>query len=166
VNQTGIAQATEVAQATEAARATEAAEAAEAAKELTIQLYGTADDSIVDGPGIRFAIFTQGCNHGCPGCHNPDAQPFIGGTATTTEELWDKIEANPLIAGITLSGGEPFEQAAASLSWRKGPGRRASPSGHIQASVMSSCLPAFPTRRRLSSCSTSMCWWTEPFSNT
>lgn len=78
-----------------------------------LRIFGTADDSIVDGPGIRFAIFTQGCKHACPGCHNPEAQPFTGGREVTLEELQQKIEENPLLAGITLSGGEPFEQAEA-----------------------------------------------------
>ena len=78
-------------------------------------LFGTADDSIVDGPGIRFSLFTQGCKHGCPGCHNPDAQPFVGGYEAAVEELMQKIEANPLLAGITLTGGEPFEQAESLL---------------------------------------------------
>ncbi|MCL1846735.1 MAG: anaerobic ribonucleoside-triphosphate reductase activating protein [Coriobacteriia bacterium] len=68
---------------------------------------------MVDGPGIRFSIFTQGCNHGCHGCHNPGAKPFEGGTTQTIDELWERIEANPLLSGITLSGGEPFEQADA-----------------------------------------------------
>jgi anaerobic ribonucleoside-triphosphate reductase activating protein len=79
---------------------------------MTINLYGLADDSIVDGPGIRLAVFTQGCRHGCRGCHNPKAQPFEGGTPTTVDEVWEKVEDNPLLAGITLTGGEPFEQAA------------------------------------------------------
>ena len=78
-----------------------------------IHLYGTVDDSMVDGPGIRFAVFTQGCKHSCPGCHNPTAQPFGGGTSVTTDELWAKVEGNLLLAGITLTGGEPFEQAEA-----------------------------------------------------
>lgn len=77
-----------------------------------LQLFGIADDSIVDGPGIRFAIFTQGCKFCCPGCHNPKAQPFEGGTTWTLEGLWERIEANRLLSGITLTGGEPFEQAA------------------------------------------------------
>ena len=81
--------------------------------DITISLYGTADDSIVDGPGIRFTVFTQGCVHRCPGCHNPAAQPFEGGTPSSVDELWAQIEANPLLTGITLSGGEPFYQAAA-----------------------------------------------------
>lgn len=79
----------------------------------TIQLFGAVDDSIVDGPGIRFAIFTQGCPHACPGCHNPESWSLEGGTPTTTDELWQKILANRLLSGITLTGGEPFEQAEA-----------------------------------------------------
>jgi anaerobic ribonucleoside-triphosphate reductase activating protein len=79
----------------------------------SINLYGVADDSIVDGPGIRLSVFTQGCRHHCPGCHNPAAQPFEGGISTSVCELWEKVEANPLLAGITLTGGEPFEQAEA-----------------------------------------------------
>ena len=75
-----------------------------------IRLFGAVDDSIVDGPGIRFAIFVQGCSHHCPGCHNPQAQPFEGGTETPLEALVKRIEANPLLSGVTLSGGEPFEQ--------------------------------------------------------
>jgi anaerobic ribonucleoside-triphosphate reductase activating protein len=81
--------------------------------EVTLDLYGTADDSIVDGPGIRLAIFTQGCVHDCPGCHNPATQPFEGGVPTTAAKLWEKVENNPLLAGITLTGGEPFDQAEA-----------------------------------------------------
>ncbi|MCL2807253.1 MAG: anaerobic ribonucleoside-triphosphate reductase activating protein [Coriobacteriia bacterium] len=75
-----------------------------------LMIHGTADDSIVDGPGIRFAIFTQGCSHACPGCHNPEALPFEGGMEVTVDELKRRIEDNPLLEGITLTGGEPFEQ--------------------------------------------------------
>jgi len=82
----------------------------------TLRLFGTADDSIVDGPGIRFAIFTQGCSHRCPGCHNPGAQSFGGGTDSTVEDLWEHIQANRLLKGITLTGGEPFEQAEALIA--------------------------------------------------
>lgn len=81
------------------------------AGKATIRLFGTVDDSIVDGPGIRFGVFTQGCKLDCPGCHNPKAQPYDGGVVWTVDALWERIEANPLLAGITLSGGEPFDQA-------------------------------------------------------
>lgn len=79
----------------------------------TLRLYGTAPDSIVDGPGLRFAVFVQGCTHGCPGCHNPESQPHEGGNVRTLDDLMAEIAANKLSQGITISGGEPFEQAAA-----------------------------------------------------
>jgi len=81
--------------------------------EQTLQLAGIVQNSIVDGPGIRLALFTQGCPHHCPGCHNPETHPFEGGTPTTTEELMARVADDPLLSGITLSGGEPFCQAAA-----------------------------------------------------
>lgn len=80
---------------------------------MQLQLSGTANDSIVDGPGIRFTIFVQGCPHHCRGCQNPQTHPFEGGTLTNTDALAEQIRANPLLDGVTFSGGEPFCQAAA-----------------------------------------------------
>ncbi len=80
---------------------------------MLLQLSGTANDSIVDGPGIRFTIFVQGCPHHCKGCHNPQTHPFDGGTLTETDALLKRIKANPLLDGVTFSGGEPFCQAQA-----------------------------------------------------
>lgn len=79
----------------------------------TISLFGTVHDSIVDGPGLRYAVFVQGCSHGCPGCHNPESQPACGGTETRVADVLADIEANGLVHDVTLSGGEPFEQPAA-----------------------------------------------------
>ena len=82
----------------------------------TIRLFGTATDSIVDGPGLRFAVFVQGCTHACPGCHNPESQPREGGTVESIDGLVARIAENRLIQGVTLSGGEPFEQCGATLA--------------------------------------------------
>lgn len=68
-------------------------------------------ESYVDGEGVRYAIFTQGCLHHCKGCQNPDTWNLVGGTPMSVEELLDDIKNNPLIDGITLSGGDPFFQA-------------------------------------------------------
>ena len=68
-------------------------------------------DSIVDGPGLRLTIFTQGCPHHCPGCHNPQTHDPAGGTAYPVDEILAFAADNPLLDGITLSGGEPFAQA-------------------------------------------------------
>lgn len=78
-----------------------------------LRIAGTVNDSIVDGPGIRFTIFTQGCPHHCEGCHNPQTHDFEGGMTVGTDELLEKIKANPLLDGVTFSGGEPFCQAHA-----------------------------------------------------
>ena len=78
-----------------------------------IRLAGCINESIVDGPGIRMVLFAQGCNHHCPGCHNPETHSFTGGTLTRIEEIITQVKKNPLLDGITISGGEPFEQAEA-----------------------------------------------------
>ena len=78
---------------------------------MNIRLFGLADDSIVDGPGLRFAVFTQGCYHNCEGCHNPNSHDINGGYDEDTDTIIDKIKSNPLLDGVTLSGGEPFLQA-------------------------------------------------------
>lgn len=80
---------------------------------MELRIAGTVNDSIVDGPGIRFTIFTQGCPHHCEGCHNPQTHDFSGGNVVDTDELLAKIKGNPLLDGVTFSGGEPFCQAEA-----------------------------------------------------
>ncbi|HBL40994.1 MAG TPA: anaerobic ribonucleoside-triphosphate reductase activating protein [Ruminococcaceae bacterium] len=77
-----------------------------------LRLFGVEPESIVDGPGIRFSIFVQGCPHGCPGCHNPGSHDFAGGYDGNTDELFEAIRTNPYLTGVTFSGGEPFCQAA------------------------------------------------------
>ena len=81
--------------------------------ENVIRIAGVVKESIVDGPGIRFTVFAQGCKHDCPGCHNPHTHDFEGGSFIEVEEILSQMKANPLLDGITLSGGEPFEQAEA-----------------------------------------------------
>ena len=76
-------------------------------------LSGIVEESIVDGPGLRYVLFTQGCPHHCKGCHNPQTHDFEGGFPFTAEAALAQIAENPLLAGVTLSGGEPFEQAQA-----------------------------------------------------
>lgn len=76
-----------------------------------LNLSGIVQDSIVDGPGLRIAIFAQGCPHKCTGCHNPETWDFSGGTKISVEEVYEIIRQNPLCHGVTFSGGEPFCQA-------------------------------------------------------
>ena len=70
------------------------------------------DDSIVDGDGLRLSVFTQGCPHHCVGCQNPDTHAASGGRDEDTENILARIDENPLLTGITFSGGEPFLQPA------------------------------------------------------
>ena len=79
----------------------------------TIRLAGIVRESIVDGPGLRFAVFCQGCPHGCPGCHNPDTHDFAGGYDCDIDKIVAAVDENPLLDGITLSGGEPMCQPEA-----------------------------------------------------
>ncbi|GBF33264.1 ribonucleotide reductase of class III activating protein [Desulfocucumis palustris] len=77
-----------------------------------VELAGVLPESVVDGPGLRFVIFTQGCPHRCKGCHNRHTWEPGGGKMYAADELFEQIRANPLLKGITLSGGEPFSQSA------------------------------------------------------
>ena len=77
---------------------------------MEIHIAGLVQDSIVDGPGFRLAVFTQGCPHACPGCHNPETHDFAGGTVAETGAIIRTMLENPLLDGITLSGGDPFCQ--------------------------------------------------------
>ena len=67
-------------------------------------------DSIVDGEGIRSVIWTQGCLHHCPGCHNPETWDFNDGTLVDVEDVIEEIKNIELQDGITLSGGDPLYQ--------------------------------------------------------
>lgn len=78
---------------------------------MTMRIANTISDSIVDGVGLRYTIFTQGCPHHCPGCHNPDTHDPAGGREITVAEIAQGFLHNPLLRGITLSGGDPFVQA-------------------------------------------------------
>ena len=87
---------------------------------MRIRLAGLVNDSIVDGPGLRLAVFTQGCPHHCPECHNPQSHDPEGGEWRDTEELAAMAAENILLDGITLTGGDPFVQpeACADLAQR------------------------------------------------
>lgn len=76
-----------------------------------IRIAGVIKESTVDGPGFRYVIFTQGCPHHCEGCHNPETHDMNGGKLESIKTLAEDITKNPLLKGITLSGGEPFMQA-------------------------------------------------------
>ena len=74
----------------------------------------------MDGPGLRLTIFTQGCLHHCPGCHNPQTHDPEGGSWADTEDILAAAAENPLLDGITLSGGDPFLQPVPCLALAEG----------------------------------------------
>ena len=81
--------------------------------ENKLRIAGIEKESIVDGPGLRLPIYLQGCEHDCPGCHNPESHDLIGGILMSVEEVMQAIEPkiNLLLNGITFTGGEPFLQS-------------------------------------------------------
>ena len=87
---------------------------------MRISLSGVTGDSIVDGPGLRLTICTQGCLHHCPGCHNPQTHDPEGGSWADTEDILAAAAENPLLDGITLSGGDPFLQPVPCLALAEG----------------------------------------------
>ena len=80
---------------------------------VKFRIAGFEEDSIVDGPGLRFVIFFQGCPHQCPGCHNPETWSKKGGRLLNIEEVINRIRQNPMCKAVTFSGGEPLAQAHA-----------------------------------------------------
>lgn len=76
-----------------------------------VRLSGVAYESLVNGPGLRRILFSQGCQHNCENCFNKDTQSFDGGKLENMDELIEDIERNPMLTGVTFSGGDPLEQA-------------------------------------------------------
>lgn len=79
----------------------------------SIRLHGILKHSLVNGPGIRFVVFVQGCFHNCPGCHNPDSHDPNGGYIMSLSQLAGRMASDKKLDGLTLSGGEPMLQANA-----------------------------------------------------
>jgi len=75
-----------------------------------IRIAGTEEESVVDGEGIRYVLFCQGCKHHCNCCHNPESWSFDGGTFVEPLDIYNQMKKNELLDGLTLSGGDPIEQ--------------------------------------------------------
>lgn len=83
---------------------------------MNMQLHAFEPASRSNGPGLRAVVWFQGCTLGCPGCFNPGAHDPDGGQTCDTEDLVRRIvEANQTVEGVSISGGEPFQQPEALL---------------------------------------------------
>ncbi|MCR3921802.1 MAG: radical SAM protein [Firmicutes bacterium] len=80
---------------------------------MQLTLAGLHKNSVVDGPGLRTVVFTQGCPHACPGCHNLQTHDPKEGTVVEVRDVARQILADTNVKGVTFSGGEPFLQARA-----------------------------------------------------
>jgi anaerobic ribonucleoside-triphosphate reductase activating protein len=79
-----------------------------------LRIAQTVPDTEAEGPGRRFALWVQGCSLRCPGCCNPEMfAPDKGGSFIEARALAEQILATPGLEGISVLGGEPFEQAEA-----------------------------------------------------
>lgn len=75
-----------------------------------MRVAGTVPVSLVNGEGVRYVVFVQGCGHHCKGCHNLETWDFDGGSEMSTDEIAADFKRRKLLDGITLSGGDPFYQ--------------------------------------------------------
>lgn len=75
-----------------------------------MNIIGTIKETFADGPGIRYSIYCAGCKHACKGCHNPQSWDFNQGTPIekALPIIIEEIKKNPMLTGITISGGDPF----------------------------------------------------------
>ena len=75
----------------------------------TISILEIVEDTTVDGPGFRTSVYSSGCPHHCPGCHNPQSWNIANGQKVEVEEILGKILADPF-ADVTFTGGDPMFQ--------------------------------------------------------
>src|SRR5512147_1881126 len=85
---------------------------------IAARVHAVEPRSRANGPGVRFVVWVQGCTLGCPGCFNPTTHDAAGGTVVAVADLLAAIPADA--AGLTVSGGEPLEQAAETLALLRG----------------------------------------------
>jgi anaerobic ribonucleoside-triphosphate reductase activating protein len=83
---------------------------------VKLRVHAIEPRSRANGPGERTVVWLQGCSLGCPGCFNPRTHDARGGREMTVEDIAAQLARTPDIEGLTLSGGEPLEQAVASAA--------------------------------------------------
>lgn len=78
---------------------------------MNLRVLKIIDGTTVDGPGFRTSIYFAGCQHECPGCHNPSSWDFEAGTDMSVSQILERISENDM--DVSLSGGDPLYQAEA-----------------------------------------------------
>ncbi|MBQ8700106.1 MAG: anaerobic ribonucleoside-triphosphate reductase activating protein [Acidaminococcaceae bacterium] len=79
----------------------------------TVRISGSKKHSSVNGPGVRYVLFFQGCPHHCPGCQNPETHDPVGGTERNVADVIQEILQTKYLDGLTFSGGDPLLQPEA-----------------------------------------------------
>ena len=79
--------------------------------ENKIRLAAILQESLVNGEGIRRVLFSQGCPHNCESCFSPHTHSYVEGKLIEMDKIIEEIQSNPILKGVTFSGGEPWEQA-------------------------------------------------------
>ena len=77
-----------------------------------IYILDIVEDTTVDGPGLRTSVYSAGCPHHCPGCHNPQSWDICNGKKMSLNEILSVIKSNDF-DNVTFSGGDPFFQPEA-----------------------------------------------------
>jgi anaerobic ribonucleoside-triphosphate reductase activating protein len=83
---------------------------------VKLRIHAIEPKSRANGPGVRFVVWMQGCTLGCPGCFNPTTHAATAGREVTVDEIATQLAATPRIEGLSLSGGEPLQQARAAIA--------------------------------------------------
>ena len=130
---------------------------------MTLSLLNILEDTTVDGPGFRTAIYAAGCGHHCPGCHNPESWDMGGGQETPVADVLERVLADDF-ADVTFTGGDPMYQPEAFTELARGIHARSrktiwcytgyhfdAPSGGAATSGWSMSPPPCARGRR--------CWW-------
>jgi len=89
---------------------------------LPLRVINIYPETIVDGEGLRYSIYFSGCAHCCKGCQNPETWEYNQGSIldeSLETRIFSEINANPLLSGVTLSGGDPMYNPEGLLDFLK-----------------------------------------------
>ncbi len=120
---------------------------------LSLRVHAVLPVSCANGPGRRYVLWVQGCSRRCPGCFNAGALAPEGGRVVAVEDLLAEVsEVQRLVEGVTVSGGEPLQQAEAVYAFLQGVRERTNLSTLLFTGLSFEELRNHPWGRRLTSC--------------